>query len=511
MANVNYIRKELQRFLSLYTKINDCIQGEDVIKSKRTDYLPMPNSTDTSIENLDRYNQYLQRAVFYNVTAKTLNGLTGQIFEKKINSNIPESLKNIKCSIDNYNISLDEFAKKVTKETISFGRCGILIDFPKVDGVITKSNESNYNPILKFYSSADIINWFTISENGQQKLKMVILTEKFQQIKDGFDIYEGNRWKVLTLENNEYWISTYESVPELINDITNSVNPFVTENFQDRITIFNDQTLISKYKVLDYNGNPINEIMFEFVGAMNNDPCPDNPPLGDLAILNIGHYRNSADYEDAVYLCGQPIPTVSGLTQQWVEEVLKDGVKIGSRAYVPLPQGGKFDLVQAQPNTLPFEAMGHKEKQMSALGAKLIEQGNVAKTAFEKSIESGSEVSILASIANNVSIAIENSLKKASIFMSSIVENIIYKLNDDFEILKMTSSDRQQLMLEFQAGLITWEEYRTGLRNAGVAYQDDELAKQEYDKRKEEVQMQNDKELQMKQKNDTISNQNNMQ
>ncbi|MDP0908071.1 hypothetical protein Q6322_30065, partial [Klebsiella pneumoniae] len=47
------------------------------------------------------------------------------------------------------------------------------------------------------------------------------------------------------------------------------------------------------------------EIPFTFVGAQNNDPSIDESPLAALVEINLGHYRNSADYEDSVFLCGQ--------------------------------------------------------------------------------------------------------------------------------------------------------------------------------------------------------------
>jgi hypothetical protein len=140
-----------------------------------------------------------------------------------------------------------------------------------------------------------------------------------------------------------------------------------------------------------------------FIGSENNDANPDNPNMYDLASLNIAHYRNSADYEEACYIVGQPTPVLTGLTEQWYKDILGGCVNFGSRGGIPLPVGASADLLQASENTMIKEAMEIKERQMVALGAKLVEQKQVQRTAFETKVEATSEGSILSSSAKNVS------------------------------------------------------------------------------------------------------------
>ena len=78
--SVNYVRKELQAVAKIYSMIRDCIAGQFAIKAKGQTYLPKPNAEDFSPENEARYDAYIERSVFYNVTARTLRGLVGQVF-----------------------------------------------------------------------------------------------------------------------------------------------------------------------------------------------------------------------------------------------------------------------------------------------------------------------------------------------------------------------------------------------------------------------------------------------
>jgi hypothetical protein len=166
------------------------------------------------------------------------------------------------------------------------------------------------------------------------------------------------------------------------------------------------------------------------------------------------------------------------LTQAWVDKNFGQGVQLGSRAFLPLPAGGMCGLLQAQPNSMPKEAMEIKERQMVALGARLIEQQQVQRTATEAKIEHASEVSVLGTCANNLAAAYVAALKWCGAFVGSndVSE---FKLDPDAELRKLTSEERKQLMAEWQGKGITTSEYRQALVRGGVATLDDEKYKDE--------------------------------
>jgi hypothetical protein len=231
----------------------------------------------------------------------------------------------------------------------------------------------------------------------------------------------------------------------------------------------------------DSSGNPLKEIPFIFLGAENNDPTPDDSPLFDLASLNIAHYRNSADYEESSFLVGQPTPVVSGLTKDWAIDILGGVINLGSRAVIPLPVGGKAELLQADPNSMPKEAMEHKEKQMVALGARIVEARDVQRTATESGQDEEVETSILINAARNVSLGYTKALAWAGLFVSSSGVSAVV-LNTDFAMARMTVEERQQLVTEWQAEAISFSEMRRGLTTQGTANLTDEEAQVEIKK-----------------------------
>lgn len=468
MPNVQFTRKELKTLLPIYDVVSDCCDGDFKVKSKRTKYLPQPNPTDLSSENQERYKQYVARAIFYNVTKNTYSGLIGQIFSKETQIELPASLEFLKVDADGTGKGIEQVSKEGVGNLLKGARFGLLSDYPKTDGTLTKSEieQGNIKPTIKLYKSEDIINWRTKLIGSEVVYSLIVLREKVIYDDDGFEFKERWQYRDLRLnEENIYVVTIY---------YTNSEIPNAQSVFQ----------IIDSFIPSGFDGSPLNKIPFEFCGSDNNDAEPDIPVLYDIAILNIGHYRNSADYEESSFITGQPTPYFAGLTEAWVKDVLKGTIQLGARGAVPLPDGGSAGLLQAQANTMPFEAMKHKEEQFIALGAKLVSPNGGTKTATEAQISNTTETSILSTLAVNASKAFENSIKHCLKFVSnneSDESKIIFKLNTDFEIAKMTPAERNQTLNEWMKGAISWQECRNNLRKGKVELEEDIKAREEID------------------------------
>ena len=473
MPQVDYTLDSLANMMPIYTLINDCLQGQQQIKSKETLYLPKPNASDLSAENTARYASYLERAVFYNVTRRTLTGLNGQVFMRRPIIRIPESLEPMAMSV-NGELSLEQQVKEVNTDTLSFGRSGLLVDYPKVSGNPTAEQIKlgEIRPVINNYKPWQLINWRTKNRGSMTILSLVVIVEEDLETDDGFFQEYNKKYRVLDLdENDEYRVRIFKNQPAEV------------ENGKTE-TEFIEQPDETTYPT-DSNGERWNIIPFIFVGSENNGPDIDFPPMYDIATVNIGHYRNSADYEESSFTVGQPTPVFSGLTEAWMERYFKnDTVYLGSRASISLPEGGRGELLQAAPNTMPYEAMKLKESQMVALGAKLIQPTAVERTATEANIEKSAENSILASTAKNVSSAYEQCLMWAADFQGEPTDDIEFVLPTEFDLAMMTPEERKQLIEEMLAGLITKDEARNALRKSGIATLPNEKALNEIEAEK---------------------------
>lgn len=464
--NIAFSRVEFNALLPLWKLIRDCVAGEERVKAGQTLYLPAPNPTDTSAENVARYAQYVQRAVFYNVTGRTLAGLVGQVMSEDPVITLPTLLEPLREDIGGCGVSMTQQMAKALMLVTAHGRAGLFTDYPVVERPATRKELLNaeVRPTIELVEPWDIINWRTINVGGVSRLSLVVLSEQYVTDDDGYEIAWDRQWRVMRLDEEGLYV-----LEEWITDPNNKDEYIVKPLYDTNGGVVGK----AQYMPVGSDGKRLDFIPFQFIGANNNDSSPDMPPLFGLASLNIAHYRNSADYEEACFICGQPTLLLAGLTEDWVKSVLKGRVELGSRAAVMLNEGASGELLQATPNSMPKEAMEAKERQMVALGAKIVEQMSVQRTATQVTMDKTAETSVLASIANNVSEAYECAMKHALAFVditSMDTEDIIeVELNTSFTASKMEPQARAQLVAEWQAGLLTDEEVRTNLVRAGVA------------------------------------------
>lgn len=459
MPNVTWKHPDLKAREKQYRAVRDCLEGSIAVKARRTLYLPAPNPGDTSKANRERYQSYLTRAVFYNVTARTRRGFLGQIFARPPELVAPTVLQPMVADMNGLGVNAVQSMKASTGEIIGVGRGGLLSDFPDLEKPATVADilDGKVRPSINFFAAEQIINWDYVTIGGKKFYTLVVLEEKRRErSNDGFSYTDAKQWRVLRLDVEGY---------------------FVHEVYRD------DKSEASeRYRPRWYDGNRLDFIPFEFIGSEDNDADVDVPPLFDLADLNLGHYRNSADYEELTFIVGQPTPVYTGLTQQWVDDNFKDKdgnatIYLGSTYAVPMPQGGSAMLLQANPNQLAEQAMERKERQMIALGAKLAEANTVQKTATQSAQENAAESSQLETIADNVAVAYAQAMGTCLRFVAATDQGIKIKLNTAFEIVQMDAASRAQLIKEWQQGAISFTEMRAKLRSAGVASLDDDTAK----------------------------------
>lgn len=442
--------------------VRDCVEGSQAIKSRNaigsdsnesnlagTRYLPQPNPTDNSAENTNRYAQYRTRANFVGFTSHTKDGLTGMVYRKAPEINLNSGVEYLNENSNGAGLTLLQSIQSTTSNVLDTGRHGLLTDFPTSDGgsqAQTKTLKAN----VLHYRAESILNWRTTIINGEEVLTLVVLAEEVELIdEDGFGGECVTWYRVLRL--NESGIYTQEVYNE-------NEEPIIYGDGDDSTT-----EIIPRKS----DGSTWDKIPFVFVGAQDNDPTPDKSPLYDLAELNIAHYRNSADFEESSFLVGQPTPVISGLTQPWVDEVMKGGVMLGSRSAVLLPDGGSAMLLQAKDNQMPSKGMEEKEKQMIKIGAKIITDAGGVETAEAAKLRFAGQNSKLSLVINNVEQAYQKVFEWVAEFMPNADGENVFEINRQFY---EATVDPQLIIASMQLqdrGVIGKTDLRNTLRKSG--------------------------------------------
>tara|TARA_R110000796_G_scaffold148262_5_gene265121 strand:- start:1404 stop:2855 length:1452 start_codon:yes stop_codon:yes gene_type:complete len=443
--------------------VRDCCSGSDAVKTAQnrtqhaetridsatgTLYLPPPNPTDESAENRARYQSYKVRANFVNFTGHTKDAFAGMVCRKDPIIDIPMPLEAMIYNADGMGNSLYTVIKRSLDEVLQVAREGLLLDYPLVAQGSKARQTNGINPTIKPYCAESIINWKTKTINGQEVLYLVVLRESISIPEDDFTENTEEQYRVLILnEEDNYAQRIYDKDGNLL-----------VINEAGDLEIVPTQA----------SGLPFKFIPFIFLGALNNDPAIDKPPLYDLAEVNIAHYRNSADYEESCFMVGQPTPVLTGLTQNWVDDVLGGAVTLGSRAFITLPVGGGAMLLQANSNQMPLEGMRLKEKQMIQIGAKIISEAGGVETAEAARIRFSGQNSKLATIVNNIEQAYETLLEWALLFVGVAEFDVDIKLNKEFyeKGADPQMITAQLMMLDRQ--IISTSDIRDYLRTSGA-------------------------------------------
>lgn len=409
-------------------------------------FILKPNPTDTSDTNEARYQQLVARAVLLNATGRTVNSMSGEVFSKPASVDLDGTgVEYLESNVDGNGVSLDQQSQEVIAQVVKKGRHGLLAEFPQTDGTVSQSDirTGNIRPSIIEYKAQQILDWKYEYHGGIKKTVMIKLLE-FVEDKENSSLTcyaEKCQYRWLLLIDGQYH--------QRVDEIGGAEGKPVV--------------------ILDASGQPFDHIPFYTVGSVNNSIDVDMIPVLDLANVNIGHYRNSADVEEAAFICAQP--TLFLKTNLGTDEFKKanpDGIQIGSRTGHNLGPDSGATLLQAEERNMLTTLMTDKKEDMKALGAALITPDR-AQTAEATRTQKASEVSVLGRIVGNVVDAYTQLIIDCQRFITATPkEDFVFDLNRDFFATKMTAQDRQAWMADIQAGLATKPMYWMAMRKSDL-------------------------------------------
>lgn len=453
-------------------RLVDDVVGNKVKESdRRLTYLPMPGKTPQPVglskeaynywqnytaAEKERYLAYVVRAVLFNFTARTLAGVIGAIARKPAQIELPTQLKPMLDDVDGCGNNLEQQAIGQCRDVFKHGRAGLLCDMPSFDRPVSRAdvNSGAVSPLLVPYSAYDITNWRKRRVGTKQMYVMITLREWYEEETNIFFVEPKEQYRVL----------------------------FLNENGDYQQDVWREGEIVESYLPKE-NGKPMKRIPFWFIGSVTNDEICDPAPLYDLAELNVGHFRNSADLEESSHMLSQPTPVVApsqAFSLQAWREANPFGITMGSRHGINVGYGGSMTLLQANENNLAKSLMERKEEQAIKIGAQLITPGD-NQTAEAARINASADSSVISTVGQNVSDAYTQGLKQAARFMGADENEVVFKLNNEFFAKQMTAQDRAQWVAEVQTGLLPEKLYLSALRASGEipdSWTDEDIKKQ---------------------------------
>ena len=441
---IDFKHPKYKEHISKWQLIDDICEAKNLSK-----YLVKINPHDASMSAVQRRGQFFLRSVFYAIAGYTAQGFLGKAFSEPAKCEVPDDLDYVKYDIDGAGISIYQQAQEVFKDVVRVGRAGLLIDFPRVDGDVSRQEmiDNQTSATVTRFTAEQIVNWQVRKVGSKIKPVLIVLSSVEQELHDdGFGFDEVPIFIELRLENGGYFQREWRLNKET-----------------DKYYIYSEAVPV------DSKGQVLTSIPFVFVGSEANTARVDFAPMYDLSKINVGHYNNSAIYEDSVFVVGQVQPWMSGLSGDTLDDLRKNGQFIGSGTLMGVPSGEKFDFAQAKPNSLAREAMIDKVEMMIGLGAMFLSSSSnrQAKTATQVDGELMAQHSVLSLISSNVSEAYNQSLGYVKLFMGSD-DDAFLEINREFIRPNATAQDITAMVASFLQGalplsdLLSWQQ-RHGL------------------------------------------------
>ena len=410
--------RDYMEWQTAWRRIRHAVSGEDAVKDAEMEHLPKPSGQD-----LMDYHGYLQRAMFYGATGRTVQGLVGAVFRKTPMIDVPERMRLPMKNVTLTGIDLETFAKTCAEEVLTLGRFGVLVD---------RSTDENNRPYFRGYASEAIHNWRTRNIDGVVKLDQVVLYEEMETpADDGFGTAYKDGYRVLMLDD----LGFYE------------VRVYVETKNEKGESGF---SLVEQYQP-SFRGERLDYIPFQFISPTTLTPDCEKSPILDLVNVNMSHYRTTADLEQGNYLTSQPTPYITGVRADDVSDYT-----IGSGTLWLLPTDSQVGMLEYRGAGLTFleNSLNRKQAMMAMLGARMLEETKKGAEAAETVRLRGSgESSVLSNISGTVSAGLTQCLQWFSDWEGLNAEPVI-QLNRDFMDSRMGAQELGALVGAWQSGAI---------------------------------------------------------
>jgi hypothetical protein len=344
-------------------------------------------------EKGQHYAARLAKAVLFNAFRRTVSGLTGFVFSKdpKLGEDVPAPIKAHWENIDNAGTHGDVFLREQLQDALQTGHNAILVEFPATGGTQTPLEEVVTGEIRPYWvpiKKENILSWRTTNENGRTILTQLVVRECKHISAGMFGDKERTQYRVFYREGRVVGFKLLE----------------ITEDKQKVLVVaegeYPTQTEI-----------PIAEV----TTAGKRSMFESDPPLVDLAFLNVAHYQERSDYAYSKHMTcvpilyafgfqavtdaqGNPIELVVGPNAAAISE--NPEAKIGYATH----DGGALGEVR--------QSLEELKSEMGTMGlAMLAPQKRSAETAEAKRLDKQTESSDLAVTARGLQDAVERALQ----------------------------------------------------------------------------------------------------
>lgn len=444
----------------IWQMLTDAFDGEGAVKAKGITYLPPTpaqsmdglgyNACGKPKEGQAAYNNYISRAVFPDFYTEGVKTLVGIMNEKPAKINVPKEMEGILERITRNREDSQTLLRSIHFELLKTGRAGTLVDIPS-----TAAPGTDITPYVSLYPALRIPNWDDGSKNdGDYVLNLVVLDESGVKRTDNFTWVADPKFLVLSL---------------------GSVNPDAPQDYNYTVRTGPSETNLTEAISPSLRGHKLSAIPFTFIGPVDLDSHPDQPPLLGLARICYTLYRAEADYRHTLFMTGQDTLVTSGrkaAPTTAIDGTIDDYIRVGSGANIDLEINGKAEYIGITGSGLSEQRLAiEADRNMAAVrtgqllapGKMSMESGEALKTRV------AAQTATLTSVAVASAKALEKTLRFVAEWMQLDPNQVTVEPNLEFSNYKIATQDLVQLITAKKLGFpISMETLHAYAKECGI-------------------------------------------
>lgn len=426
------------------------------------------------------YALYQKLAYYLPAVPRALDAYAGMVMTPEpVISDSPEAFQPYLDDLTNDGEPMQRVCFRTVEEVTATARYCLLVDYandpdaPNLSRL--EAERKGLRPFVRPYRWEDILDWRVETINGKRMLSHLRLMEYVDEPDP------ANEW--------ETKVRKYVRVLDLYSEGTGPK--------RYRVRMFKETTSNARAETTPgatvepgmephvepffpkMNGKEMDFIPAILFGPNSLDPAIlERPPLIEMVEISQSHLNDSALRQWALMWCGQPVPVITGLTQD--DDTTE--IKLGSSQGLVLGEGGSFQLV-----ALPSDGVGaikdsmeEKRRDMAAIGARILADESGAQISTETArIQRAGEHSVLAGIANTVADGMTQILRWLAMWAGiSGAEKIAVTLNTDFLPKGLEAGQLAEWLGQVQAGAMPLSVAMELLKSRGVV--DPQMTEQDW-------------------------------
>ena len=393
MSQVSNVSTEITNLHIKTRIIDDLLGGTLSMRAAGKKYLfQMP------LEDKEAYNNRLNRSTLYPALSETLTQMCGRVFYSPINvSGVNKKIvEEILPDVDAEGDALDVFASQWFYAALAYGVSFVLVDYTKTGDAKTKAEEKaiGARPYLVHIKPQNVLGIKYDRINGNK-----IMTQfRYKE----FVMEEDGEFATKVVEQ----ISVYE---------IGKVRKYKAQsNGKGGLSFVEIENIEVKA-----NGVPLTFIpIVPFITKKTGHFALGEPPLMELANLNVKHWQSQSDQDNLLNTARVPLLVRIGVTDD-------STVKIGN-SVVDLPLGADLRYVEHTGSAIAAgqKSLNELETQMRVAGAKLLEKADMAMTESQARDEQNKEISALRLYANRFEDALDLALEYVGLWLGIENKNV---------------------------------------------------------------------------------------